>query len=185
MKFSEDYHQLWPIDVAKGVGVVYQISVTHADTNRAKQYVVHSSLVTEALRRCALEDYTFCRLTERSDKVGGTIRRYELHPWVTKTGQFGLLPILCPLIGNTLSEESYEDKALQIARSRGKWVRWGTVGDKYQLLKLPPDAIDFGPPQWPKVLLEGDWATIISRAFDNRWIKSLSDKTARSLAGLE
>jgi len=53
------------------------------------------------------------------------------------------------------------------------------------VIPLPPNADGFGEPRWPKVLIDGDWETIISRAFDNRWIKSLDDKAARSLAGLE
>jgi hypothetical protein len=53
------------------------------------------------------------------------------------------------------------------------------------VIPLPLNAEGYGEPRWPKVLTDGDWETIITRAFDNRWIKSLNDKAARSLAGLE
>jgi hypothetical protein len=64
-------------------------------------------------------------------------------------------------------------------------VRRTTIEKDLVAIQLPLNAEGFGEPRWPKVLLDGDWEAIISRAFENRWIKSLNDKAARSLAGLE
>jgi hypothetical protein len=64
-------------------------------------------------------------------------------------------------------------------------VRRTTIEKDLVVIPLPPNAEGYGEPRWPKVLIDGDWEAIISRAFDNRWIKSLDDKVARNLAGLE
>jgi hypothetical protein len=185
MKIPRDYHQTWAIDTANGEGVVYTIDVTHPDINEAKTYVVHPDVVREALRQCSEGDYTFSILTDKNDGIGGEIRPVELHPWVTKTGQFGLMPLKRPIIGNSLSEMAYDNKAIKLAENLGKWVRRTVIEKDLVVIPLPPNADGFGEPRWPKVLTDGDWETIISRAFDNRWIKSLTEKTARSLAGLE
>jgi len=185
MKIPKDFHQTWAIDTDNGEGVVYTIEVTHADLGEAKTYVVHPNVVEEALRLCSVGDYTFSILTDKSDGIGGEIRPVELHPWVTKTGQFGLMPLKRPIIGNSLSEMAYDNKALRLAENQGKWVRRTTIEKDLVVIPLPPNAEGFGEPRWPKVLTDGNWDTIISRAFDNRWIKSLDDKTARGLAGLE
>jgi hypothetical protein len=89
MKIPKDYHQTW----ASGEGVVYTIEITHGDINEAKTYVVHPDVVTEVLRQCSEGDYSFSILTDKSEGIGGEIRSVELHPWVTKTGQFGLMPL--------------------------------------------------------------------------------------------
>jgi hypothetical protein len=73
----------------------------------------------------------------------------------------------------------------KLSENQGKWVRRTTIQKDLVVIPLPPDAEGFGEPRWPKVLTDGDWETIISRAFANRWIKSLNDKAARYLAGLE
>jgi hypothetical protein len=185
MKIPKDFHQTWAIDTANGEGVVYTIEVTHADNNEVKTYVVHPDVVEEVRQQCAGGDYTFARLTDMNDPLGGEIRLLELHPWVTKTGQFGLMPLKRPIIGNSLSETAYDNKANRLAENQGKWVRRTTIEKDLVVIPLPPNADGYGEPRWPKVLTDGDWETIISRAFDNRWIKSLDDKTARSLAGLE
>jgi hypothetical protein len=185
MKIPKDFHQTWAIDTANGEGVVYTIDVTHPDSNEAKIYVVHPDVVREAVLRCSEGDYTFAILTDKSDGIGGEIRPVELHPWVTKTGQFGLLPLKRPILGNALSEVAYDNKALKLVDHQGKWVRRTTIEKELVVIPLPPNAEGFGEPRWPKVLTDGDWETIISRAFENRWIKSLDDKVARSLAGLE
>jgi len=109
----------------------------------------------------------------------------ELHPWVTKTGQFGLMPLKRPIAGNSLSELAYDNKAGKLAENQGKWVRRTTIEKDLVVIPLPPNADGFGEPRWPKVLIDGDWETIINRTFDNRWIKSIDDKVARNLAGLE
>jgi hypothetical protein len=185
MKVPPDYHQMWPIDTANGVGVVYTIPVTHPDDNESKTYVVHPDVVNEALRLCSDGDYTYSILTDKNAELAGEIRLVELHPWVTKTGQFGLIPVMRPIIGNVLSEDTYNNKIANLAENQGKWVRRTRVGKDSVTIPLPPNALGFGEPRWPKVLTDGDWETIISRAFNNRWIKSLNDKVARSLAGLE
>jgi hypothetical protein len=185
MKIPKDFHQTWAIDTANGEGVVYTIEVTHADINEAKTYVVHPSVVSEAVRQCSAGDYTYAILTDKNEGIGGEIRALELHPWVTKTGQFGLMPLKKPIIGNALSEMAYDNKAGRIAENQGKWVRRTTIEKDLVVIPLPPGADGFGEPRWPKVLTDADWETIISRAFDNRWIKSLDDKVARGLAGLE
>jgi hypothetical protein len=185
MKIPKTFHQTWPIDTRNGEGVVYTIDVTHPDDNEAKIYVVHPDVVKEALQQCSEGDYTFSILTDKSDGLGGEIRLVELHPWVTKTGQFGLMPLKRPIAGNSLSEMVYDNKALKLAENQGQWVRRTTIEKDLVVIQLPPNAEGYGEPRWPKVLIEGDWATIISRAFDNRWIKSLTDKAARNLAGLE
>ena len=185
MKIPKDFHQTWAIDTANGEGVVYTIEVTHPDGNEVKTYVVHPDVVSEALRRCSEGDYTFSILTDKNDGIGGEIRQVELHPWVTKTGQFGLMPLKRPIAGNSLSELAYDNKAGKLAENQGKWVRRTTIEKDLVVIPLPPNADGFGEPRWPKVLTDGDWETIISRAFDNRWIKSLDDKAARNLAGLE
>jgi hypothetical protein len=185
MKVPKDFHQTWIIDTANGEGVVYTIEVTHPDGNEAKTYVVHPDVVREAVRQCAEGDYTFSILTDKSDGIGGEIRPVELHPWVTKTGQFGLMPLKQPIAGNLLSETAYEHKVNRLAENQGKWVRRTTIEKDLVVIPLPPNADGFGNPRWPKVLTDGDWETIISRAFENRWIKSLDDKAARNLAGLE
>jgi hypothetical protein len=142
-------------------------------------------VVREAGRQCSEGDYTFSILTDKSDGIGGEIRLVELHPWVTKTGQFGLMPLKRPIIGNSLSEMAYDNKAIKLAEHQGKWVRRTTIEKDLVVIPLPPNADGFGEPRWPKVLTDGGWETIISRTFDNRWIKSLDDKVARNLAGLE
>jgi hypothetical protein len=187
MKIPRDFHQTWPIDTAKGEGVVYTIDVTHPDDHEARTYVVHPDVVTEARRQCAEGNYTFAILTDKSDGVGGEIRPVELHPWVTKIGQFGLIPLKKPIAGNSLSETAYKNKARQLAENQGKWVRRTTIEKNVVVIPLPldADADSFGEPRWPKVLTDGDWEAIITRAFANRWIKSLDDKVARNLAGLE
>jgi hypothetical protein len=184
MKIPKDFHQTWAIDTANGEGVVYTIEVTHPDNNEAKTYPVHPDVVREAFRQCSEGDYTFSILTDKNDGIGGEIRLVELHPWVTKTGQFGLMPVKRPIAGNQLSENAYDAKATLIQKYQGKWVRRTTIEKAMVVIPLPEET-DLGEPRWPKVLTDGDWETIISRAFDNRWIKSLDDKTARSLAGLE
>jgi hypothetical protein len=185
MKIPKDFHQTWPINTAAGEGVVYTIDVTHGDINEAKTYVVHPSVVAEAARQCSVGDYTYAILTDKNDGVGGEIRAIELHPWITKTGQFGLMPVKRPILGNTLSEVAYDNKALRLAENAGKWVRRTSIEKDLVVIPLPPGAQGFGEPRWPKVLTDGDWESIISRAFENRWIKSLDDKVARGLAGLE
>jgi hypothetical protein len=185
MKVPKDYHQTWAIDTASGEGVVYTIDVTHPDINEARTYVVHPDVVREAVRRCSAGDYTFSILTDKNDGIGGEIRLVELHPWVTKTGQFGLMPLKRPIAGNSLSEMTYNNKASKLSENQGKWVRRTTIERDLVVIPLPPNTDGFGEPRWPKVLTDGDWETIISRAFDNRWIKSLNDKVARNLAGLE
>jgi hypothetical protein len=185
MKVPKDYHQTWPIDTANGEGVVYTIDVTHPDDNEARLYVVHPNVVTEVVRRCSAGDYIFSILTDKSDGLGGEIRPVELHPWVTKTGQFGLMPIKRLITGNLLSETAYDNKVSKLAENQGKWVRRTTIEKDLRVIKLPSNADGYGEPRWPKVLTDGDWETIISRAFANRWIKSLDDKVARNLAGLE
>jgi hypothetical protein len=185
MKVPKDFHQTWTIDTANGEGVVYTIEVTHADINEARTYVVHPDVVEEAKRQCSQGDYTFSILTDKNDGIGGEIRPVELHPWVTKTGQFGLMPLKRPIAGNSLSQVAYDNKASRLAENQGKWVRRTTIEKDLVTIPLPPGADSFGEPRWPKVLTDGDWETIISRAFENRWIKSLEDKVARSLAGLE
>jgi hypothetical protein len=185
MKVPKDFHQTWAIDTANGEGVVYTIDVTHPADNEAKTYVVHPEVVREAVRQCAEGDYTFSILTDKNDGIGGEIRPVELHPWVTKTGQFGLMPLKRPIIGNSLSETAYDNKANKLAENQGKWVRRTTIEKDLVVIPLPPNADGYGEPRWPKVLIDGDWEAIISRAFDNRWIKSLDDKVARNLAGLE
>jgi hypothetical protein len=185
MKIPKDFHQTWPIDTASGEGVIFTVDVTHADDNEAKVYVVHPSVVAEVMRRCSAKDYTFSILTDKNEGLGGEIRRVELHPWVTKTGQFGLMPVKKPIAGSSLSETAYENKVSKLAEHQGKWVRRTTFERDLVVIPLPPDADGYGEPRWPKVLTDGDWETIISRAFANRWIKSLDDKVARSLAGLE
>ena len=185
MKSPKDFHQTWAIDTANGEGVVYTIEVTHPDGNEAKTYVVHPDVVREAGRQCSEGDYTFSILTDKSDGICGEIRLGELHPWVTKTGQFGLMPLKRPIIGNSLSEMAYDNKANRLAENLGKWVRRTTIEKDLVVIPLPPNADGFGEPRWPKVLTDGGWETIISRTFDNRWIKSLDDKVARNLAGLE
>jgi hypothetical protein len=113
MKVPIDFHQTWAIDTANGEGVVYTIDVTHADGNETKTYVVHPNVVTEAVCQCSEGDYTFSILTDKSDAIGGEIRPVELHPWVTKTGQFGLMPLKRPIAGNSLSETAYDNKAFR------------------------------------------------------------------------
>jgi hypothetical protein len=95
------------------------------------------------------------------------------------------MPLKRPIAGNSLSETAYDNKANRLAENQGKWVRRTTIEKDLVVIPLPPNADGFGEPRWPKVLTDGDWETIISRAFNNRWIKSLDDKAARSLAGLE
>jgi len=147
--------------------------------------VVHPDVVREAVRRCSEGDYTFSILTDKNGGIGGEIRSVELHPWVTKTGQFGLMPLKRPIAGNSLSEMAYDNKVNKLAENQGKWVRRTTIEKDLVVIPLPPNADGFGEPRWPKVLTDGDWETIIRRAFDNRWIRSLEDKVARNLAGLE
>jgi len=185
MKLPLDFHQTWPIDTASGEGVVYTIKITHPDQKEAKTYVVHPDVVNEAVRRCAQGDYTFSILTDKSEGLGGEIRALELHPWVTKIGQFGLFPLKRPIIGSTISEAAYENSADNIAKNQGNWARRTRIENALVAIPLPPDAEGYGDPRWPKMLVDGDWETIITRAFENRWIKSLDDKAARSLAGLE
>jgi hypothetical protein len=185
MKIPKDFHQTWAIDTANGEGVVYTIEVTHPDGNEAKTYVVHPDVVREAGRQCSKGDYTFSILTDKNDGIGGEVRLVELHPWVTKTGQFGLMPLKRPIIGNSLSEMAYDNKAIKLAENQGKWVRRTTIEKDLVVIPLPPNADGFGEPRWPKVLSDGDWETIINRTFDNRWIKSIDDKVTRNLAGLE
>src|SRR5215831_7786468 len=127
MKVPKDFHQTWDIDTANGEGVVYTIDVTHPDGNEAKTYVVHPDVVREAVRRCSEGDYTFSILTDKNDGIGGEIRQVELHPWVTKTGQFGLMPLKRPIIGNSLSEMVYDNKVIKLAEYQGKWVRRTTI----------------------------------------------------------
>jgi hypothetical protein len=184
LKTSKDYHQTWPIDTANGEGLVYTIEVTHPDQNEAKTYVVHPEVVMEAARRCYGGDYTYSILTDKNSELGGEVRTQELHPWVTKTGQFGLMPVRCPIIGNTLSEEAYEAKRSKIDAYQNQWVRRTTIARRPEIQVLPPGA-QFDPPRWPKVLVDGDWEAIITRAYDNRYIRSLDDKVARNLAGLD
>jgi hypothetical protein len=185
MKVPKDFHQTLDIDTANGEGVVYTIDVTHPDGNEVKTYVAHPDVVREAVRQCSEGDYTFSILTDKSDGIGGEIRAMELHPWVTKTGQFGLMPLKRPIVGNSLSELTYNNKASRLAENQGKWVRRTTIEKDLVVIPLPPNAEGFGEPRWPKVLTDGDWESIISRTFDNRWIRSLDDKVARNLAGLE
>jgi hypothetical protein len=185
MRVPKDYHQTWAIDTDNDEGVVFTVDVTHPDGNDAKTYVVHPAVVEQATRQCADGDYTFSILTDKNSGMGGEIRRMELHPWVTKTGQFGLMPLKLPLVGNSLSETAYENKANRLAENQGKWVRRTTIEKTWVVIPLPPNSDGFGEPRWPKELIDGDWEKIISRAFDNRWIKSLDDKAARNLAGLE
>lgn len=184
MKVPKDFHQTWKIDTVNGEGIVYVIDVTHPDSNEAKTYVVYPDVQAEALRMCSEGDFTFCVLTDKNLGWGGEVRWIELHPWVTKTGQFGLMPIKGPLEGNALSEEAYKLKRANVDEHQGKWVRRTSI-EKQQVVIPLPDGADLGVPRWPKVLTGGDWETIITRAFDNRYIKSLGDKVARALAGLE
>jgi hypothetical protein len=137
-------------------------------------------VVREATRQCNQEEHLFSILTDKGANLGGEVRQVELHPWVTKTGHFGLWPVKRPLLGNQLSENAYEFKSNLIKEYSGKWVRRTTIEKALVVIPLPQDA-ELGEPRWPKVLLDGDWETIITRAFANRWIKSLDDKTARNL----
>jgi hypothetical protein len=136
MKVPKDFHQTWPIDTANGEGVVYTIDVTHSDDNEAKVYVVHPDVVTEAMRQCSQGTYTFSILTDKSDGLGGEIRPVELHPWVTKTGQFGLMPLKRPIAGNVLSETAYDNKAIKLAENQGKWVRRTTIQKDLVVISL-------------------------------------------------
>lgn len=92
MKVTKDFHQIWQIDTDISEGVVYTIDITHPDTNEAKTYVVHPDVVYEAMLRCGKGDYIFAVPTDKSCGLTGEVRAVELHPWVTRTGQFGLLP---------------------------------------------------------------------------------------------
>jgi hypothetical protein len=127
MKIPKDYHQTWALDTTNGEGVVYTIDLTHPDINEAKTYVVHPDVIAKAVQQCSEGNYTFSILTDKNDGVGGEVRLLELHPWVTKTGQFGLMPILKPLLGNTLSETAYDNKTNNLTENQGKWVRRTTI----------------------------------------------------------
>jgi hypothetical protein len=89
-----------------------------------------------------------------------------------------------PLAGSILSQDAYASKRANIDAHQGQWVRRTSIQKRQVVIPLP-DGADLGPPRWPKVLTDGDWETIVTRVFDNRYIKSLDDKAARDLAALE
>jgi hypothetical protein len=181
----EDFCQVELLDVGNeepGGVRVYISRVVHPSTNEGSDYIVMPDVVAAATAEWEDGDATYAVLTEKVKEYGGEVRVHELYPWISRTGQFGLWSVKTPLPGNKLSEHYYFAKTEVIRGNAGKWVRYTMVNKELQVQPAPGDYK--WRAKWPAEYLNGDWESIINRAFRGQVIKSLEDQAAKWLAGI-
>lgn len=185
-RMPEDFVQIELLDLGNGDEAgpipVYIVPVTHPSTNERSNYVVRPEVVDQATSLWDQGDAIFAVLTEKSLGYGGEARVYELYPWISRTGQFGVWPIVTPLPGNSHSEHAYNSKSGTIRANVDQWVRYTNVNKDLQAVTAPFNVT--WPTKWPAEYLNGDWESIINRAYRGQIIRSLEDQAAKWLAGL-
>jgi hypothetical protein len=93
-------------------------------------------------------------------------------------GQFAFFEVNAPVAGNELSEAFYENKRTFVDCGREHWTRRDKSEKKGMCTNTPSPTI-VEEPVWPKQLLEGDYATLLSLAFNGEVIDSLDHLALR------
>jgi hypothetical protein len=179
LRLPSDYHQVFPIDVDGGEGVVYSIKVALPAEQEEKTYIIHSAVVEEALNRTEAGDPTFAVLTPIDFNLGGTVRAYEMYPWVERSGRFGFWPVVVGIKDNPRSMAPYLIRRIDIEENKGLWIR-RTRGIT---IAAPPGSV-WSPPKWPEAILNGGIDNLVLRAYNGRVISSLDSDEAKWLAGI-
>ena len=159
--------------------MVYAVKLTLPAEKEEKAYIILTSVVEEARAKAEAGDATYSILTPVGLRLGGSVREYELHPWVDRSGRFGLWPVIVGMEDNLRSITPYLAKKADIEITKGKWVRRAAG----LTIPAPPGSV-WSPPKWPRELLNGGLDTLILRAYRGRVIKTLNSDEAKWLAGL-